>query len=393
MHMGLPNLLLIMFLAAASGAQADADKQQQMQKLTQSAQAHLRERRPDLAIPELEQLVALNPQDVEAQGNLGVLLFFQGQYDKSVAPLRAAVSMQPGLTKLQGLLGLAEKNTGDIAAAEKDMEAAYPSLQDPKFKTQVGLALVELYTGSNDRDKAAATLGQLRRDDPENKEVLYAAYRTYSDLAGEAILSLGLVGPDSAQMHQLMAHEESKRGDTNGAIAQYRKAIAIDPKLPGAHFELAELLNTADDQKVKAEAVQEYKAALAANPNDEKSESRLAQIAEHDGNLQQAFEHYTKAVTLQPNDPDANFGLAVTLISMKQQDKALPLLERAVQLDPTYATAHYRLATLYRQRGRTADAQREVEEYKKYRDLKEKLRGVYKEMQIRPDEIREEDAK
>ncbi|WP_446743960.1 tetratricopeptide repeat protein [Silvibacterium acidisoli] len=393
MHMRLSNLLLVLFFATASVAQSGTDKQQQAQQLTQSAQQHLRERRPDLAIPELEQLVALNPQDVEAQGNLGVLLFFQGQYEKSVQPLRAAVSMQPGLTKLQGLLGLAEKNTGDIEQAAKDMEAAYPSLQDAKFKTQVGLALVELYTATSDLDKAAVVLGQLRRDDPENKEVLYAAYRTYSDLTGEAILSLGLVGPDSAQMHQLMAHEESKRGDTNGAIAQYRKAIAIDPKLPGAHFELAELLNTADDQKVKAEAAQEYKAALAANPNDEKSVSRLAQLAEHDGNLQQAFEYYTKAVALQPNDPDANFGLAVTLISMKQQDKALPLLERAVRLDPTYATAHYRLATLYRQRGRTADAQREVEEYKKYRDLKEKLRGVYKEMQIRPDEIREEDAK
>jgi hypothetical protein len=30
-----------------------------------------------------------------------------------------------------------------------------------------------------------------------------------------------------------------------------------------------------------------------------------------------------------------------------------------------------------------------VDQYKKYKDMKEKLRAVYKEMQIQPDEIRE----
>jgi hypothetical protein len=58
-------------------------------------------------------------------------------------------------------------------------------------------------------------------------------------------------------------------------------------------------------------------------------------------------------------------------------------------LDPTNATAHYRLSTLYRQRGRIEDSKREVEQYKKYKEMKEKLRAIYKEMQIQPDEIRE----
>jgi len=94
-------------------------------------------------------------------------------------------------------------------------------------------------------------------------EVLYAAYRTYADLSGEAMVSLSLVAPDSAQMHQLLAHEETREGNTNGAIAQYRKAIALDPHLPGVHFELGELLHTSQDPAVKNEAEEEYRAALA----------------------------------------------------------------------------------------------------------------------------------
>ena len=45
---------------------------------------------------------------------------------------------------------------------------------------------------------------------------------------------------------------------------------------------------------------------------------------------------------------------------MDQQDKALPLLEASAQLEPTNATVHYRLATLYRKMGRVDDAKREV---------------------------------
>jgi hypothetical protein len=38
--------------------------------------------------------------------------------------------------------------------------------------------------------------------------------------------------------------------------------------------------------------------------------------------------------------------------------------------------------------GRMDDAKREVELYQKYKDMKEKLRAVYKELLIQPDEIR-----
>jgi tetratricopeptide (TPR) repeat protein len=192
-------------------------------------------------------------------------LFFQGSPTEAIPHFRAALERQPGLAKIQGLLGMAESRTLDFADARKDMEAAFPSLQDPRFQVQLGLELVGLYTQSGDLDKAAAVLAQLRKADPDDAEVLYAAYRTYSDLSGESMLSLSLAAPDSAQMHQLLAHEETRQGNTNGAIAQYRKAIAIDPHLPGVHFELAELLRTSMDETVKKEAEQET-APFGRNP-------------------------------------------------------------------------------------------------------------------------------
>jgi Tfp pilus assembly protein PilF len=369
-------------------SQTTPEKQKEFAAHIQKARGYLDEKQPALAIPEFQAAVAIDPDNVDAQANLGVLLFFQGKADDSIPHFRAALKDQPGLVKIQGLLGMAESRTLDFEDARRDMAAAFPSLQDHRFQMQLGLELVGLYTESADLENAAAVIAQLRKANPDSAEVLYAAYRTYSDLAGESMLALSLAAPDSAQMHQLLAHEDVRQGNTKGAITQYRKAIAIDPHLPGIHFELAELLQTSTDETVKKEAEQEYHAALLENPQNEKSILRLAEIDAQRGNIEQSYKEYSRAVELQPADADAKLGFAKSLIERNQSEKALPLLEDAIQLEPTNATAHYRLATLYRKMGRVDDAKRQVELYQKFKEMKEKLRTLYKELQVQPKEIR-----
>ena len=76
-------------------------------------------------------------------------------------------------------------------------------------------------------------------------------------------------------------------------------------------------------------------------------------------------------------------------MSLDQQQKAEDLLHHALELDPTSAVAHFRLSTIYRQTGRSAEAKHEIEEYQKYTEMKEKLREVYRDLhrdQARDDE-------
>lgn len=363
---------------------SQASQQEQISAHSRLAQQYLNQKRPDLAIPELEALVSLEPTNVDAQGNLGVLLFFQRDYVKAKPHLRAALELQPDLTKIQALLGMAEKRTGETVNARTHLETAFAAVAEPRLKVQIGLELVELYTATQDLEKASSVVNAMRQADPANPAVLYAAYRVYSDLAGEAMLSLALAAPDSAQMHQVMAHEEARQGNTAGARTQYQKALQVDPKLPGIHFEIGELLSVSEDAKTKAGAEAEYKAAIAENALDEKAETRLGDLSSRNGDSTQALQHYNAALLLQPDDPEAGFGLAKTLIAMNEQAKALPILERAVQLEPTNAAAHFRLSTIYREMGRTADSQHEVEEYKRYKLMREKLEAIFKDMQVRP---------
>ena len=395
MPRSVPAALVLLSAAALCFSQTAQDKQQSFVAHIHKAQEYLRAKRPDLAIPELRAAAALNPTDVATQGDLGVLLFFQGKAAEAIPHLRAALEQQPGLPQIQGVLGLAEVHTLDFAQGRKDMEASFPLIADQKFKIQVGLELVSLYTQSGELDEATPILAQLQKVAPNNAEVLYAAYRTYSDIASESMLALAIHAPQSAQMHQMMAHEETRQGKTNDAIAEYRKAIAIDPHLPGAHFELAELLHTSQDAAIKKQAEQEYHAALAENPQDEKSICRLGEIDAQKGDFQKASDEFSRAVKLQPTDADAKLGLAKVLIELNQTDKALPLLEQTVQEEPTNAIAHYRLGTLYRKYGRMEDAKREIELYRQLKDMKEKLRAQYKDLLIQPNEIRadEQDEK
>ena len=365
-----------------SYSQSTPSRQQQIEAHSHQAAEYLHENRPDLAVPEFRAIVAIDPNNVDARGNLGVVLFFQGAYTDAIPELRAALKLRPALWKIQALLGIAEKRTGDVSAGRDDLEKAFPNVADEKIRMETGMELIEIYSATGDLDKAAAVVTVLRKLEPEDEGLLYTAYRVYSDLANESLLSLTVVAPNSARMHQAMAHELAKQGHTPEAIENYRAALKIDPQLPGLHFELAEMLRTVSTPEAHEEAEREYKAALEANPLDEQSEIRLGDIAAQKNDLKEAQERYTRAIQLQPGDPEASIGLAKVLMAMDQPQKAEPLLVHAIALDPTSAVAHFRLSTVYREMGRTEDAKHEVEEYQKYKAMKEKLQEIYHQMRL-----------
>jgi tetratricopeptide (TPR) repeat protein len=357
------------------------------------AQTDLRENRPDLAIGEFKAVVALDPKNVDARGNLGVLLFFQGAYADSIPHLRAALKLEPSLWKIQALLGMAEKRTGDVTNAQADLEKSFPKLKEEKIRIDTGKELIDLYSSQGDLQKAADTVSVLRDLQPTNVEILYTAYRIYSDLLDDARLTLILAGPNSARTHQMMAHELARQGHSDEAIANYREALRIDPNASGLHFELAEMLNNSATPGGHQEAAKEYQAALALDPHDEKAQCKLGDMAALQGDQKSAAEDYQRALQMAPNDPEAMIGLAKTSMTMNEPDKALPLLEQAVKLDPTSAVAHFRLSTLYRKMGRIDDANRELGEYQKYKAMKEKLRDTYRQMRLEPGkQQQEEDA-
>jgi tetratricopeptide (TPR) repeat protein len=359
------------------------------QQATVSPQEHarranefLKANQPAKAIPEFEALVTAQPDNQDAQANLGVLLYFQTRYSDALPHLRKAIQINPNLPRIQGLLGLCEYHLGQLDAARADLTVAVGNLPDPKFHKEVGFTLIEVETAQQDLAAAAVTIGKLRDEAPTDPEILYASYRIHTDLAGEALLGLSLAAPQSGQMQQAIAHELERIRDLPGAIAAFRKAIAIDPNLPGIHFELAEALHGSDSQTDRAEAEHEYTIALEKNPREVQAAVRLSDLQADRGDLDSAASLYERVRSQQPNNADAALGLARVYSEKNENEKALPLLQQVLAADPANVLAHFRLSALYRKIHRPDDAKRELAEYQKYKEIKDGLRQVYGAMRI-----------
>jgi tetratricopeptide (TPR) repeat protein len=372
--------VLIALPSFGGTAQESPDVQSKVSSLERQAQKYLQEQKPQLAIPILREILSLDPNNINAEGNLGVLLFFQAKYAEAIPTMRAALQQQPNLWRIAALLGIAEKRTGDAKAAQEDLERAFLNVEDKKIQVQAGLELVELYSASSQLDKALPIAMKLQELAPQNPQILLAAYQISRRAMDQSLLSMMLVAPESAEMHMSIASELGRQGDHANAIAQYRQALRLNPSLPGAHFELAEQLRTSSDPVLNAQAEAEFKAAIQANQFDELSWRQLAGILSAKGDFKAAAEDFKRALALQPRDSEAKTGLAIALISLDQTKEAISLLESALEDDPSNIVAHYRLSMLYRRAGRTADSQREMDKFHHYQDVKDKLGKVFKSL-------------
>jgi len=370
---------LCVFCLALS-AQGLQNVQPRVAVLEQQVQIFLQQNKPQQAIPVLREIASLDPKNINAQANLGVLLFFQGNYAEAIPPMRVALQLQSDLWRVEALLGIAEKRIGDLKSAQCDLERALPNLDDLKIHVLAGLELVELDSASGQMGKALSEVVKLEELAPENPQILFTAFQIARQMMDQNLLSMMIAAPDSAEMHMLMAGELRRQGDHPNSIAQYREAIRINPALPGAHFELAEQLRTSTDPGLSAQAEDEFRAAIKVNQHDALAWRQLGGIMTAKGDFQAAEEDFQKALSLQPKDSEAETGLAIVWISTNRTAEAIVLLESAIKDDPSNVVAHYRLSGLYRRAGRAEDAKREMDAFQHYTDVREKLGKVFRQL-------------
>ena len=384
------NLIRMLMVSCALCAAVRGRIAAQAVVVTPSAAQHLQrahemlvQKQPAQAVTEFRAVLQSDPNNIDATANLGVLLYFNHDYAAAEPLLTRAVAAQP-ISKLQALLGLAQRRNGHPDLARVTLTSALPGVANDQVSIfrEVGLELIELDTAADDLPAAAAVAAQLRTRLPEDPGVLYAAYRINTDLANEAMLDLSIAAPQSGQMHQAMAHELSRERDLKGAVANYQTALAADPNLPGGHYELAEVLRQMAEPALKAEAEQQYQLALKANPSDFRSISRLGDFAAERGERDAAIKAYRHALQLSPGNTDAGIGLAHELVETNQLAEALPILQSLEKADPTDVLVHFRLAALYRRLKRPEDARHEVADYDKYKAIKDKMRTLYQEMRL-----------
>lgn len=347
----------------------------------QRAQAALKSNDQAAAAQQFRAALRLDPSNVEAHANLGVIAFFHGDCTTAEQQFRDALHAAPSLTKAQALMAVCERRLGQ-PSAQADMESAFAKLDDPKLRTQVGIELADVYYQQGELEKTAAILHTLLNLNPDNVDILFFAQRVYSELADETLNKLAVLAPGSARMEQLIAERLINAGDLKDATEHYRKALQIDPKLPGMHFELAETLMEAspNDAGTQKEAQSELDAAIQIDGDSAKVECELGRIALLRSKEDQAFAHYQHAYELNPKDAQAQMGLADMFEMQGNTQQAATYLRMAVASDPFNDEAHYKLSHVDKELHLDEDAQKELKLFLDIRATKDKVKQLYRQM-------------
>lgn len=288
----------------------------------------------------------------------GIAAFKEGRYSVALKNLTPAAT-DPGDKTARVFLSLTKAALGECKTALPDLTADADSL-DPVLYRLAGLAAVKCYCVIGDTTEAFSLLKRLEARFPSDADVLYTAAKLHMTAFNDATFAMFERVPASYRVHELSAEIFEIENRYSDAIAEYRKAIALNPSAPDLHFRLgrAILLQSHNPQALE-QASAEFRAELKVSPEDSASEFQMGQIAQAQGKSADARLHFERAVSLSPGFVQALIALGKIHLQNKQYTEAISALTRATQVQPGNETAHYALLTTYRNSGQLDRAKAE----------------------------------
>lgn len=237
----------------------------------------------------------------------------------------SVVRLEPGIQQGHSALGAVLVREGQWAAGIRELEKAL-TLKPSDDAAQLNLAVAYAETGAPARAvplfaKAEAAAAARKTRLPAQVLTLYArslAATGHTDAAIAHLKEAAAHGGESAQVHDDLGSLYAQRQEWAEAEAEFERAVQMQPDFAEAHLHLGFVL----EAEQKGDAAAEWAEACALAPGN-------AQIAALAGKA---------------------------LADAGEDDKATPLLERAVRLEPNSTTAAYALALVYQRTNRVAEA-------------------------------------
>lgn len=300
--------------------------------------------------------VSVAAQDPVAKG---IEEFRQGNYTAAQVTLEQALKQNPGNPHARTFLALSRAAVGGCDTAAQDLTLAYAG-QNADLRRLAGLALAQCHMAHNRLEAALPIVMELERQFPDDADVLYEAAKLHMKGWNDVVFQMFQKTPGSYRVNQISAEIFEIQGRYADAVAEYRKAIAKNPAAVNLHFRLARaLLMESHKPEAMSEAQKEFEAELKLNPNDAVAEYEIGQILLAENKPQEAAPRFERALALAPDFAEALLVVARMRSDAKRVDEAIQLLERAVKLQPENESAHYNLMLAYRNAGRSEDALRE----------------------------------
>jgi tetratricopeptide (TPR) repeat protein len=310
-------------------------------------------------------VLKVHPLNSEAYAHLGLLEARQEHYSEAVPLYRKALALAPAMPGLRLNLGLSLFKLGALKEA---IETLTPLLKNEPPSSSEALRLSALiglaHYGLGEYSAAIPYLKEASGRDPQNlpfrlalgHSCLWAKeYECVLDVHHQ-ILALNA---ESAEADMLAGEAMDEMKDVTGATQQFRAAVKANPGEPNVHFGLGYLLWA---QKQYMEAAQEFQAELANNPDHSQALTYLADASLQMSDTEAALPLFQKAIQMDPGIELAHLDLGILYANAGRQDDALRELKVASKLSPNDVNVHWHLARLYQATGKKELAKAEFDE-------------------------------
>ncbi|TCK74349.1 tetratricopeptide repeat protein [Acidipila rosea] len=294
-------------------------------------------------------------------------------YNKAAPLFDEALRLAPNSPALRIEYAQAALSYGDYARAKSLSEGVlHDYANDNKAVAKAHLILGRTLLKMNKDQEAREQLESAVALNPdfENGYTLAVACLDLEDqkCAAKVFSEMQASFGDTAALHMEFGQAYGQSDFQANAVAEFKQAIAENPRLPGAHYSLAAAyLSSPEDNKVE-DAVAELKQELTVSPNDYLTYAALGHVAEKQHKYGEAETYLKRAIALNPHNPDAYLYLGQLYTDMNRPVDAEPALRSAIRYttDPSrnryqVQKAHFLLGRLLMQSGHPDEAHTEMQ--------------------------------
>ena len=221
---------------------------------------------PDEAMTQYREALRLKPNHLDANMNLGVLYVAAGQVAEATNWFARALQIKPDYDKAHLNMGLELFKLKDYRGATNHMmQVLRVNADNASAQGVCALALLELGDAPAALNHATAAARLV----PNDFVVLTALGRAHgalgqSDAAVASFAEALRLNPADPEAHRYLGVEMMKRGDFAAAVARLREAVQLAPASAGARFELAVALAGTG---ATADAIAAYRESLKLDPD------------------------------------------------------------------------------------------------------------------------------
>lgn len=277
-----------------------------------------------LAEHEYRKVITLSPHFAEAYMNLGLIYQLQHQVPEAMQMFEQALKYRPELVGANFFLGMDYCQRGQCKQAIPLLRTAVHSRPD-QAAIWTRLATAEEMVG--DLPAEVHTLRHGLGLHPNSADMLYLLGHAYTSMGRRTIDRLRKLHGDSSYLEQLLARDYMNSNFLTAAFVHMQNALAISPKRPALHLELADLYLRAGRLKLAGDEIQK---ALALDPHSLGALVRRGEVRLFENDINGALADWSTATKIDLQRTESILGIRAETIAGMDLEPLSPSLVKKI---------------------------------------------------------------